>query len=154
MSVVDAVLSVRSLDDALNLFSQFSSDPLASFFEPKATFGAPAEPLFLAGVLMGLTILMLVLSFALDSCFRGGFVSRLVFGAIASAIVVSAFFVLIVLISGTVKVVFALSAPENATPGGAVNEFLISLAGACGAAFVCSCIIFVLLGKLLAISFN
>jgi hypothetical protein len=42
----------------------------------------------------------------------------------------------------------------QATGPGAINDFLISLAGACCAALVCCAIIFMLLGRLLAISFN
>lgn len=66
MSVVEALLNVRSVDDALKLLngvstSLSSSDPLASFFEPRLTFGAPAEPLLLAGTLVALTVVMILL---------------------------------------------------------------------------------------------
>lgn len=122
-------MNIRSVEDTLKVLTSVAqnNDPLASFFGPKATFGAPAEPLLLAGTLVGLTggvcfgscllfflflvfssclgtVFMLVLSFVFDSCFRGGLLKRVVFGGFAAATVVLSFFILVVIISGAFKV--------------------------------------------------
>jgi hypothetical protein len=156
---------------ALKLVGPYlQSDPLAWFYAPKETFGAPAEPILLAGTLVGLAVFMFVLSFLFESCFRGGFLGRFVFGALAAATVAVSFFILIVLFQGAVKVTLCCLS-KNVLGSNFVlnkvliailqhkqplelNDFLISLAGACTAGMVSCAIVFVCLGKLLAVAFG
>lgn len=136
------------------LFPEFTLfDPIEWLFDPsKTSYGSPADPTVLTGILIAIFVAMLVTVLAYDYVFRKSFVSKALSSLLISVLLAACVFFFVVLMQGAVSFTVAY-AQQMPNVDQSINEYMMRLAGTCAVAVIVAGLTFMMFGRALAASY-